>query len=236
MQTRHRRFPMHALALAAAGVMLSGTVLAADGSRQAQYQRDVAACKSGTTGQNQADCLREAGAVRTEANPNRHTVPAQQLDRNAQQRCDNLPADQRQTCVETMTSGQTRTHGSVSGGGVLRERTIPIPATGTAQPGGAQPGAMQPPAAPGSAPQPMTPSAPQPMAPSAPQPMQAPGATPQPMAPSAPQPMPAPGSTSNMPAPAGAPTPLPPVAPAPAPMPAPGGPMGAPGASGSNVR
>ncbi|MEI2414696.1 hypothetical protein V8Z80_00775 [Orrella sp. JC864] len=211
MHHRHRRFRTQALLLGIAGAVLAGGAMAAGDSRQAQYERDVAACRSGATGQNLEDCLREAGAVLTEARPNRHAASPEELQRNAQQRCAKLPPDQQQTCLETMTSPQTRTHGSVAGGGVLRERTITVPVDSTG---------MQPMPAPGTgspAPQPMPGT-------SVPQPMPGTG-TPQPMpGTSAPQPMPAPTpapGTGTM---------------APQPLPAPGGPMGAPGPAGTNVR
>ena len=65
--------PMHtkrlAATLCAAGLMLAaGAVHAADatgrGKGQSQYQQDIAACKSGATGQDPAACMREAGAAR----------------------------------------------------------------------------------------------------------------------------------------------------------------------------
>jgi hypothetical protein len=60
-----------AATLCAAGLMLAaGAAHAADAGRgtgQSQYQQDVAACKSGATGQDRTACMREAGAARQEA-------------------------------------------------------------------------------------------------------------------------------------------------------------------------
>ena len=58
--------------LCTTGLMLAaGAAHAQSGnadSSQSRYQQDVAACKSGTTGQPLDTCLREAGAARQERN------------------------------------------------------------------------------------------------------------------------------------------------------------------------
>ncbi|MBV5324553.1 MAG: hypothetical protein J0626_04390, partial [Rhodospirillaceae bacterium] len=115
--------------LCAAGLMLAaGAVHAADatgrGSAQSQYQQDVAACKSGATGQDQAACMREAGAARQESGRNNLKDGSNdQLQQNMLDRCNRLPAASRQDCVTQMTS-PTNVRGSVQGGGVLRETVI----------------------------------------------------------------------------------------------------------------
>jgi hypothetical protein len=118
----------------------------------AQYREDVARCKSGASGQDQAACLREAGASLVERRRNGLTTPTDPQS-NAMARCNALPADQRQDCMIQMSGqGQTRVEGSVSGGGVLRETVIPVPAgtpgstpaAGAPQPGYTQPGYNQP--------------------------------------------------------------------------------------------
>lgn len=149
--------PMHpkrlAATLCAAGLMLAaGAVHAADATgrgsaqSQSQYQQDIAACKSGATGQDQAACLREAGAARQEAGSNNlKDGSTDQYQQNMLDRCNRLPATSRQDCVTQMTSpGNVR--GSVQSGGVLRETVIPVPAD-TVPPAAGAPGM-----APGSAP------------------------------------------------------------------------------------
>lgn len=113
------------LALAAAGTLLAAaTASAADTAREA-YQAQRAACEAGTTGQDRATCLREAGAALEEARRGRLTrgVSDAQLRENAAQRCERLPANQRSDCM-ALRSGDVQVSGSVKGGGILRSTTI----------------------------------------------------------------------------------------------------------------
>lgn len=98
-------------------------------SPQTQYQQDVARCNT-TPGIDKKACLREAGAAEQAARQDKLTSPSMQTEtQNRNQRCDSLPADQRQDCTTLMDSANTRTEGSVQSGGVLRETTITIPAS-----------------------------------------------------------------------------------------------------------
>lgn len=114
----------------AAALLLSPVAFAADAA-QAQYQVDVQHCNS-TPGIDKKACMREAGAALEASRRNTLTTPsadAANLDRT--RRCNALPADQRQDCLTLMDSPNTRTQGSVQGGGILRETTITIPAGST---------------------------------------------------------------------------------------------------------
>jgi hypothetical protein len=115
------------LATAACAANAAGTGGAAL-SPQAQYRADVAHCKSGLSNQDQATCLQEAGAALEAARRgNLTTSPSYTADQTA--RCQQLPADQRQDCMTLMSDqANTKVEGSVSGGGVLRETTITVPA------------------------------------------------------------------------------------------------------------
>ena len=120
--------------LCTAGLMLAAGAVQAQSSgasAQSSYQQDVAACKSGRTGQALDACLREAGAARQErSRQNLREESPEQLQQNMVARCNRLPETQRQNCVTQMTApGNVR--GSVQGGGVLRETVIQVPA-GTA--------------------------------------------------------------------------------------------------------
>lgn len=122
----------------AADATAGGTAVA-QADINAQYKTDVARCKSGQTNQDEATCLREAGAALEEARRNRLSdgfTPAQRKQ-NALDRCNALPATQRQDCVTQMSSTNTTTEGSIGQGGVLRETVIPIPTPSgaTANPG-----------------------------------------------------------------------------------------------------
>ncbi|MDN5841998.1 MAG: hypothetical protein L0H54_00930 [Alcaligenaceae bacterium] len=100
----------------------------AAGESQAQYQADVQRCHK-TPGIDQKACLREAGAALEASRRGKLTAPdpnSAKMDRT--QRCNALPAEQRDGCITLMTSPDTRVQGSVDSGGVLRETTITIPA------------------------------------------------------------------------------------------------------------
>jgi hypothetical protein len=116
--------------LALSVVLAPAAVLAAQPSgssdAEANYKSEVARCKSGMSGQDQATCLREAGAARQQAMQGGLTSTGG-YDQNAIARCQRLPADQRQNCISLMNS-PAQTQGSVEGGGMLRQKTITVPA------------------------------------------------------------------------------------------------------------
>jgi hypothetical protein len=100
---------------------------------EARYQADIARCNAGQTNQDKPTCLREAGAAREEARRNRLPSANQAYDQNEIQRCQALPAAERDDCMLQMSGQNTVTKGSVGAGGVLRETTITTPGTpGTA--------------------------------------------------------------------------------------------------------
>ncbi|MFT0546792.1 hypothetical protein ACMHYO_10670 [Allopusillimonas ginsengisoli] len=123
------------IASCAAGYALSGSAIAAvtDGEIQAQYQSDVARCNAGQTNQNKATCLQEAGAAREEARRNRLTNGNTSFDANQRERCKALPTEKQADCMKLMSDPNATVEGSVGGGGVLREKTMTIPATPTTQ-------------------------------------------------------------------------------------------------------
>lgn len=95
---------------------------------QAQYERDVERCNTGQTHQSQKVCLQEAGAARDEARRQRlDDGQAGNYGNNAMDRCNKLPASQRNDCMLQMQQ-PSNVSGSVEGGGVLRETVIPVPA------------------------------------------------------------------------------------------------------------
>jgi hypothetical protein len=98
----------------------------ANAQAQAQYQKDVARCKSGDTNQDRATCLREAGAALNETRHNRLVEPGAAYAPDATKRCKALPTEQQQDCLTQMSGQNTTTQGSVGSGGVLRETVIPV--------------------------------------------------------------------------------------------------------------
>lgn len=107
--------------LCVAGVLAAGAALAApDGARQ-RYEQERARCLNGQSHQDQATCLREAASAYAEARAGRlGNGPQAQYQRNAQARCERLPADDRADCLQRM-QGHGTISGSVEGGGIYRE-------------------------------------------------------------------------------------------------------------------
>ena len=113
-----------------------------DRDAQTAYQKEAAACR-GTSRQDRATCMKEAGAARDEARRGRLADRGTAYDKNATQRCSGLPDADRKDCMARM-QGQGTTSGSVDGGGILREKVtrtpeptqMPIPPTADTKPGG----------------------------------------------------------------------------------------------------
>lgn len=117
----------------ASPVALAASPSGANASRQAainaEYQREVARCKSGQTNEDQATCLREAGAARQQAMQgglDNQPGVSQNYAQNALDRCKLVPADQRKDCMALMQD-PSQTEGSVGGGGVLRKYEYQVP-------------------------------------------------------------------------------------------------------------
>jgi len=95
---------------------------------QARYKEDLQRCESLTDREAQRTCRSEAGAALQEARRNRLVTGQADTASNATARCQRLPAGQRADCERLMSDSSAVEHGSVSGGGVLRELTITVPA------------------------------------------------------------------------------------------------------------
>src|SRR5690606_30455948 len=98
---------------------------------QARYKEDIQRCETLTDPERQRTCRREAGAALQEARRNRLVTGAADPSANATARCQRLPTAQRADCERLMTDSGAVQHGSVSGGGVIREMTITVPADTT---------------------------------------------------------------------------------------------------------
>ena len=109
-------------------------------SAKAQYQAERARCMSGATGQDQASCLRSAGAAYEAIKHNRLQDPNTNFRENALARCKALPAADQADC-ESRVDGAGMASGSVKGGGVLKETV-----TTTVGPTTAVPSTTSPPA------------------------------------------------------------------------------------------
>jgi len=118
------------VAACAAGALLAAGMAAAAGGNlaeaQARYQQDRAACNSGQSYQDRATCLREAGAALQEARRRSGGDEHSAYEQNRLNRCERLPAADREDCLRRMR-GEGSVSGSVEGGGIYRElrRTVP---------------------------------------------------------------------------------------------------------------
>jgi pyocin large subunit-like protein len=117
------------LALVAGAALLGATAaIAADSGNpsnaQSVYQKDRAACLNGATNQDQATCLKEAGAALQATKRGGLDDGQVRLDQNQLLRCDGQPPEDRQSCVRRM-SGEGSTTGSVEAGGIYRELVTP---------------------------------------------------------------------------------------------------------------
>jgi hypothetical protein len=87
---------------------------------EARYRAERATCMNGTSNQDRATCLKEAGAARDEARKGQLSDGDGKLRQNAKQRCDALSGDEARDCLARM-KGKGTTSGSAQGGGILRE-------------------------------------------------------------------------------------------------------------------
>ncbi len=128
--TMHATSHLRALRLCVSATLcLTGAVLAAGPASPAQlrYQQERAVCMSGSSTQDRATCLQEAGAALQEAGRGGLDSGGERsFTRNQMQRCDALPPTERQDCALRM-QGQGQTSGSAQQGGILREVTRPVP-------------------------------------------------------------------------------------------------------------
>lgn len=91
------------------------------------------ACTDGTSNEDRATCMKEAGAAKAEAQRGQLTNHGSNYDSNAMQRCDALPGDQKEAC-RLRISGAGTTSGSVAGGGLVREVVTQDPSPGQSAP------------------------------------------------------------------------------------------------------
>jgi len=112
------------LLIVVAALGACATSLAADrgasADAQARYLQERAVCLNGQSNQDRATCLHEAGAALAQARHEGLDDGSAPYARNARQRCERLPADDRKACLARM-QGQGTTSGSAASGGIYRE-------------------------------------------------------------------------------------------------------------------
>lgn len=100
------------------------TTQAAD--QNATIQKERSDCVKGNSQQDQATCLREAGAAKQEAQRG-NLRDSGDYQSNANSRCASLPAAQKTDC-ERRVNGEGSVNGSVGSGGMVKELVTPVPA------------------------------------------------------------------------------------------------------------
>ncbi|KAF3998347.1 hypothetical protein [Glaciimonas immobilis] len=143
----HRQFVRWLLALAAFSTVFFASAIHAAGNNpdaDAAYQRQRTACTNGSSNQNRATCLREAGAALQAAKQGQLADTPSQYDKNRLERCNVLPEKDRPDCISRMQPGGV-VDGSARSGGILRESVmtevgppIVIQPPDTAKPSGSQ--------------------------------------------------------------------------------------------------
>lgn len=96
---------------------------------QAIYAKERSACLDGSSQQERAACLKEAGAALAEARRSRlgNAEDARALRRNAVQRCEAVRAEDSDHC-RRKALGDGTVSGSAAAGGVVKELVTPEPA------------------------------------------------------------------------------------------------------------
>lgn len=114
---------LFAVTAATAQVAPGTTGIDASGS----YQREVQACMSGKTQQDQATCLKEARNAQADKKRGVLDNAGGRFKANATARCDVLQGEEKAAC-QARVMGYGSTSGSVAGGGLLREvETVVLP-------------------------------------------------------------------------------------------------------------
>ena len=115
---------------------IAPAVQGANADSAVKFERDRAACLNGRSGQDQAACLREAGAALQAARRNELTSGDEDLKQNAEERCKVFSGEDLSDCLARVRGAGT-VSGSVEGGGILREtvRIVPAPALEASGPG-----------------------------------------------------------------------------------------------------
>jgi hypothetical protein len=119
------------MALLCLGALTPGSLVrAATSPIEARYQQQRQSCLDGSSNEDRATCLKEAGAAREADLRGRLGSDDATYGRNARARCDALRGDDAKDCLSRVR-GEGGVSGSVRGGGILRETvtvtTGPVP-------------------------------------------------------------------------------------------------------------
>ncbi|MFC3338549.1 hypothetical protein [Paracandidimonas soli] len=124
------RNPARLIGYCFAGIFLTANAAAQTADIDAQYAQERQYCAT-LQEPSRSACLKDAAAVRQEALRGARNKDDGSYRLNRTTRCDRLPAQQREDCLKLMSEQQPKVHGSVEGGGMIRETVIEIPAPAT---------------------------------------------------------------------------------------------------------
>ena len=111
-------------------VFAAGVVAQPVDTPQKRYVEQRAVCLKGESNQDQATCLKEAGAALNEARRVKADVAPEDYSANKTKRCNTLPADQKEDCLRRMR-GDGVANGTAASGGIYRELETQVPAAPT---------------------------------------------------------------------------------------------------------
>jgi hypothetical protein len=94
---------------------------------ESTYRQERASCLDGSSNEDRATCLKEAGAARDEARRGQLTDDRAMEKQNAVARCNGLPESDRIDCVRRV-QGDGMVSGSAAAGGIFRETVTTVPA------------------------------------------------------------------------------------------------------------
>ena len=153
--TSHRYPMLRAGSLCAISAVLSVCAAAAtavaetpSADVQLRYQQERARCLDGSSNQDRATCLKEAGAARDEARKGHLNDGDAKYRSNARDRCNALSGDEARDCLTRIrgksssnNNTTSTTSGSAQSGGILREtvtrETKPVEAAPASMPAAA---------------------------------------------------------------------------------------------------
>ena len=118
---------IHRISLALAICASASAFAAEPDSAKTQYDTERARCMSGASGQDQASCLKSAGAAYDAIRGNRLHDANTTYDANAMTRCQNLPPADRTDCESRVREGTKSS--SVEAGGDIKETVTRSPVT-----------------------------------------------------------------------------------------------------------
>ena len=95
---------------------------------QNTYQQERARCMDGSSGQEKQTCLREMGAAAQEMRKKGGLTENENYQANQLARCEAHKDAQERSWCERRMRGEGTTTGSVTGGGILRELVVTVPA------------------------------------------------------------------------------------------------------------